>query len=105
MIEGSGKKFDPILLKIFITMMGNYPVGTLLLLDSGEMGVVISHSVEKEQAFPQIVLLVKNERGELSKGDVVDIGENNAENGPYKRNIVKSINPGTYGIKPAQFII
>lgn len=34
----AGKDFDPILLKAFINMIGIYPVGTLVELNTGEIG-------------------------------------------------------------------
>ena len=39
MLAQSGTSFDPILLKVFINMLGAFPVGTLLKLDTGEMGL------------------------------------------------------------------
>ena len=47
MLEGAGKDFDPILIKIFINMLGVYPVGTLLRLDTGKLALVISSSRKK----------------------------------------------------------
>ena len=41
MLMGSGKEFDPIILKVFINMLGGYPLGTLLKLDTGELGLVV----------------------------------------------------------------
>jgi HD-GYP domain-containing protein (c-di-GMP phosphodiesterase class II) len=44
MLEQSGTSFDPVLLKVFINMLGAYPVGTLLKLDTGEIGIVVGRS-------------------------------------------------------------
>ena len=49
MLEGAGKDFDPILIKIFINILGVYPVGTLLKLDTGELALVISSSRKKKK--------------------------------------------------------
>ena len=40
MLERSGKDFDPGLVKVFISMIGIFPLGTLVLLNSNEMGIV-----------------------------------------------------------------
>ena len=40
MMENSGKDFDPTLLKWFVNMVGVYPVGTLLKIDTGEIALV-----------------------------------------------------------------
>jgi hypothetical protein len=41
MVEGGGKDFAPNLLKIFVGTLGLYPIGTLIWLDTGEMGLVM----------------------------------------------------------------
>ncbi len=40
MLKDQGIDFDPILLKIFIGLVGIYPIGSLLLLDTREVGIV-----------------------------------------------------------------
>jgi HD-GYP domain-containing protein (c-di-GMP phosphodiesterase class II) len=40
LIHYSGTFFDPMLVKLFAEMIGLYPPGTLVLLDSGDVGVV-----------------------------------------------------------------
>ena len=42
MSQSSGESFDPELLKLFIASVGLYPVGSLVELDTGEMGLVYS---------------------------------------------------------------
>ena len=105
MLKESGKQFHPILLKIFIAMMGSYPVGTLLLLDSGEMGIVMDYPLNTENSLPRIVLLANDGNGGTTKGEIVDLAENNLEGGTFKRSIVRSLQPANYGIKPSEFII
>jgi hypothetical protein len=47
MLEGAGKEFDPILIKVFVNILGVYPVGTLLKLDTGELALVVRSSKNK----------------------------------------------------------
>jgi len=67
MLDRAGTEFDPILLKAFINMMGIYPVGTVLQLDTGELGLVVESSKGPDQARPRVLLLVR-EIGEAFAG-------------------------------------
>ncbi len=40
-IDQSGKHFDPLLVKLFVSMMGVYPVGSLVKLSNGSVGIVV----------------------------------------------------------------
>lgn len=41
MLDGQGQRFDPAILKAFIAMIGVFPLGTELSLDTGERGRVV----------------------------------------------------------------
>jgi HD-GYP domain-containing protein (c-di-GMP phosphodiesterase class II) len=104
MWERAGTDFDPILLKVFGMMMGTYPMGTLLELDTGERGLVLDYPLDSGGTLPRIVLLEEDGDGELRRGDVVDLGEKDPETGAYLRNVVTSHNAASSGIQPANFI-
>jgi HD-GYP domain-containing protein (c-di-GMP phosphodiesterase class II) len=105
MLKGSGKDFDPILLKVFINMLGVYPVGTLLRLDSGEFGIVVNRPRNGQPGRPVIVLLMSDDNGKFKKGNSVDLSEKDPKKDSFKRNILKSLHPATFGIQPADFIL
>ena len=105
MLEGSGKDFDPILLKVFINMLGVYPVGTLLELDTGEKGLVVPPAEDTDKSRPHIALLIPDSQGGYQKGETVSLAQQDPGTGSYLRNIVSSHHPMTYGIQPAEFII
>lgn len=105
MMEGSGTDFDPVLLKVFAIMMGTYPVGSLLELDTGEMGVVLDYPMQTGGSRPRVILLEKGEHGAMKSGEMVSLAEKDSESGAYRRNIVKSLNPAFYGIQPSAFIL
>ncbi len=105
MSEKAGKDFDANLLRVFFNMMGVYPVGTLVHLNTGEIGLVMDYPNRAEKKRPRIVLLVEDGRGGLERGEVVNIAEQNPYDGTFKRNIVKGLNPSSYGIQPASFLI
>ena len=105
MLKESGKDFDPILLKVFINMLGVYPVGTLLKLDTGELGIVQDSPKNGNHDRPQIVLLMSDDNGKFKKGKSVDLSEKKPDSESFIRNVVKSIHPSSIGVQPADFIL
>ena len=104
MVERAGTDLDPILLKMFGTMMGTYPVGTLLELDTGERGLVLDYPLESGGTLPRVILLEEDGDDELRRGDVVDLAEKDPSTGAYRRNVVTTLNAASAGIQPANFL-
>jgi HD-GYP domain-containing protein (c-di-GMP phosphodiesterase class II) len=105
MMDGAGKEFDPILLKAFVNMMGVYPVGTLLELDTGEWGLVADSPVGADRSRPRLLLLQADGSGGLKRGEIVDLSEKEPVTGGFKRTPVRSLHPAVRGIQPAQFLL
>jgi HD-GYP domain-containing protein (c-di-GMP phosphodiesterase class II) len=105
MWDGSGKDFDPILLKVFINMLGVYPVGTLLQLDTEEMGLVLDSPEDSDRTRPRVRLLVADGQGGFKKGKVVNLAERDPHTGSFQRTIIRSLNPSVYRIQPMEFIL
>jgi HD-GYP domain-containing protein (c-di-GMP phosphodiesterase class II) len=105
MAKGAGTDFDPILLKVFIKMMGIYPIGTLLKLDSGEIGLVTESSKETDPLRPRVVLLESVGKNKFKRLGIVSLSEKNFSSNTYKRNILKSYHPCLCGIQPAQYLM
>ncbi len=104
MLEGSGSDYDPTLLKIFVRMMGTYPVGTLLELNTGEMGLVMESPKDSFGSHPRVLLLEKDGQGGVKGGEAVELSEKDPETGTYRRTIVRSLNAASYGIQPVEFL-
>lgn len=105
MLEKTGEDYDPILLKVFINMLGVYPVGTVLKLDTGELCMVVEPSETINKDRPLVVLLLPDSEGKLKKGKTLSLDEFEPQKGTYIRNIQKSIHPSVYGIQPAEFLL
>jgi HD-GYP domain-containing protein (c-di-GMP phosphodiesterase class II) len=106
MLAKTGQEFDPLLLKWFINMMGIYPVGTLVRLNTGEAGLVCE-SPEKngESRQPRVLLIRKAGKKHLKAGPVVDLKEADPASGKPRRRIRSTHNPYQYGIQPAVFLM
>lgn len=105
MLERAGKDFDPALVKIFINMIGVFPLGTLVLLNTNEMGIVVQIQEDPELIDRPKVCLLNYSNGEYQKGKVVDLKEEDETTGAYKRTIAKTLDPNEYNINVAEFLI
>ncbi len=96
---GSGTQFDPLLVKVFIDMMGFYPVGTLVRLESGELGVVYGQG-EGEASHP-LVKLVGN--GDPEDGaPLIDLGRLRPGD-PSTGAVEAAVNPLLAGVDVASY--
>jgi len=105
MMERRGKDFDPILVKVFINMIGVFPLGALVLLNTSEMGVVVQMQEDPAMIDRPKVNLIYYREGEYRKGESVDLTEKDEGTGEYKRNIIKTLDPNNYNINIAEFLI
>jgi putative nucleotidyltransferase with HDIG domain len=105
MLERSGKDFDPALVKVFINMLGIFPLGTLVLMDTNDMGIVTKIHEDTELIDRPRVCLVYYSDGEYRKGKIVDLTEIEETTGKYKWTIVKTLDPNEYNINVAEFLI
>jgi len=79
----SEKHFNKILVKFFMEIIGIYPVGTLVLLDTGEMGIVFEQS--KEDPTRPKVLVITDEKRKMREPYLFDLKKYNLiTKKPYK---------------------
>jgi HD-GYP domain-containing protein (c-di-GMP phosphodiesterase class II) len=102
MMERSGTELDPLLMKFFVNMMGVYPVGTAVMLDTRELGLVHSNNM----MFPDRpkVLVITDPNGNKVKSYTVDLTEK-IPAGQYKRSIQKTMDPQKYRISLAEHLL
>jgi putative nucleotidyltransferase with HDIG domain len=105
MLERSGRDFDPAVVKVFINMIGIFPLGTLVLLNTNEMGIVMQIQEEAELVDRPKVCLLYYSDGEYRKGKMVDLREMDEATRNFKRSVVKTIDPNEYNIHVAEFLM
>ncbi len=93
LIKMSEKKFDPRIMKIFLVTMAIYPIGSMVQLDTNELGLVIQIS-EQSPLKPMIRILYDSKLKKLPENEthIVDMLKKDTVK------IIKVINPKELGI-------
>jgi HD-GYP domain-containing protein (c-di-GMP phosphodiesterase class II) len=104
MFDRAGKDYDPILIKVFINIMGVYPVGTLMKLETGELALVVSSPSRDFAKRPLVCILEKEDGGTYKKKEIINLDERDPETGNYVREIIETYHPSDLGIQPVQHI-
>lgn len=92
-------KFDPFLLKLFNDIVGVYPAGSLVLLNTDELALVLTNN-EKDKARPALKI-VGNKEGLHDKPVWVDLSSPDETN----RSVVRMVEPSRYGLDIKNFIL
>jgi len=95
MLEDSGTAFDPTLLSLFIATIGLYPLGSLVKLDSNELGLVCSINPQPQFIDRPRVKIVADPSGKLAM-KVIDLTEVDETTGAFTRSIVDCLTPSEY---------
>jgi HD-GYP domain-containing protein (c-di-GMP phosphodiesterase class II) len=105
MLSKSGQAFDPVLLKLFIHSVGIYPIGSLVLLDTDELAVVVRPSPDLQRGSRPWVKVISDPKGNpLEEGPELDLTEMNA-NGQYSRSIVRLVDNTEYRFDTSQYFL
>ena len=105
MFGKAGKSFDPILMKLFMTCVGIIPIGSLVLLDSNELAVVLKPASDPSEAEYPYVKVITDPQGEaIENGRELDLREKN-ENGEYRHYIVRLIDNTEHKIDTNRYFV
>ena len=105
MRDNPRRGMDPVVVKAFINLTGIYPVGTLVILDTMELGIVHAINPISELLSRPVVRIIGDPLGNvLHPGELVDLADKH-ENGNYRRTIIKTENPERYGIRIGDYFV
>lgn len=94
--DRAGTDYDPHLSRAFLQMMGAYPPGTRVRLDSGEEGLVVR--VNPSNPFRPVVRILRDSSGDVVRRlEVIDLMEKEAIGGRFARNVLCSITSAAMG--------
>ena len=99
--KGAGTRYDPLLVKAFINCMGIYPVGSAVLLRTGEIGVVVASNPAPEKVHQPVVKRVADAAQRAAEVLLLDLSQPEHAG----RSVVKCVDPEAYGLNPAHFVV
>ena len=105
MWENPRRGYDPVVVKAFINLIGIYPVGTCVILDTYEVAIVHAANADVNHVHRPVVRIVTTPDGALqSPGILFDLAEVDAA-GHHPRTIVKVTDPEKYGINVSDYFV
>jgi len=103
MEEASGKEFDPVLLRKFIRLIGVYPPGTFVRLDTNELGFVVQTN-PYDPYRPRAKIIIDSNGSRIENPQEVDLEEKIPETGSFRRSVKESVDPEQFGILPEEYL-
>lgn len=104
LMQGIGRAYDAGITKAFVNMLGIYPAGAAVRLNTGEVGVVIRPN-GRDVLHPRVTV-VFDRHGHSLEGDqrrTIDTAERDGV-GNFKRVIVDSLDPDQVGVDMAELV-
>jgi HD-GYP domain-containing protein (c-di-GMP phosphodiesterase class II) len=105
MRDNPSRGFDPLVVKAFISMTGIYPVGSVVILDTFELAVVVQANPDPQAMHQPIVRVVYDSLGvPVHPPRTIDLSETDAAGKPL-RSIIKTTDPERYGINVGDYFV
>lgn len=103
MLSKSGKSFDPVLLKLFVNCVGIIPIGSLVMLETSELAVVLKPAEDKANGERPIVRVITDPQGNsVDHGREVDLTEKD-ETGNFRHNVIRLIDNTEYKFDTSRY--
>jgi len=106
MWDNPKRGYDRVVVKALINLIGIYPVGTCVILDTLEVAIVAAPNPDTQQLNRPVVRIAVDADGATVPlpGNQVSLAEKD-ESGAYKRSIVKVTNPSRLGLTPGDYFV
>ncbi|MDQ3556777.1 MAG: HD domain-containing protein [Gemmatimonadota bacterium] len=105
MRDNPNRGLDPLLVRAFISMTGIYPTGSLVVLDSYELAVVMAPHPDPEGLHEPTVRIIFSSLGvPVDPPRTVDLSERDPASGAPRRSIIKTTDPERYGIHVGDYL-
>ena len=99
-----GSAFQPELVEQFLQCMGVYPTGSIVEMTSGEVGIVLSQNLTQRMR-PKIMLLLDADKAHFSVYKTIDLANVFEDQEGYPLNILRGLDPGSFGIDPTEYYL
>lgn len=104
MYRERGQLYQADLLEQFVQCLGAYPVGSLVELSTGEIGMVMAQN-QVRRLFPRVMLLTDADKQLLQEFKPLDLRDTWAGVDPARISIRKGVAPGSYGLDPKELYL
>ncbi|HWR81713.1 MAG TPA: HD domain-containing phosphohydrolase [Candidatus Deferrimicrobium sp.] len=105
MLSKSGKAFDTVLLKLFVNCVGIIPIGSLVMLETSELAVVLKPAVDKANAERPFIKVITDPQGNpVAHGSEIDLTEKD-ESGDFRHNIIRLIDNTEYKFDTSRYFV
>jgi pyruvate/2-oxoglutarate dehydrogenase complex dihydrolipoamide acyltransferase (E2) component len=99
----SGTVYDPKLSEAFVRLVGIYPIGSLVRLNSGELALVVRAN-PADPSRPFVRLLFDRSGRRRAEEQDVDLTELDAGTGRFRRTIIMAIDPTSKNFDVAKYL-
>jgi hypothetical protein len=105
MLSKSGKSFDAVLLKLFVNCVGIIPIGSLVMLETSELAVVLKPSAGPANTERPFVRIITDPQGNsIDHGREIDLTEKD-ETGDFRHNIIRLIDTTEYKFDTSRYFV
>lgn len=98
----SDKHFQAEMVEQFIQAIGIFPAGTLVELNTGEIGVVLKEN-QFSRLQPELVIILDSDKQQKQELEIVDLQDQGAPTPTVW--IERGIEPGAYSIDPREYFL
>jgi HD-GYP domain-containing protein (c-di-GMP phosphodiesterase class II) len=105
MRDNPRRGMDPVVVKAFVALLGIYPVGTLVVLDTFELAVVHGANSIAGMLSRPIVRIISDDVGNVRHpGELFDLAEKD-ETENYRKSVIKTVDPDRHGIRVGDYFL
>ncbi len=105
MFSKSGKAFDSVLLKLFVNCVGIIPIGSLVMLETNELAVVLKPATDKANAERPFVRVITDPEGNaIENGRELDLIEK-TDIGDFRHTIIRLIDNTEYKFDTSRYFV
>jgi len=104
LLREADRSFDPRLVKVFVSMVGFYPVGTVLELDTGETVVVSKPARDVADIARPTVKVIATADGLQCGGEDLNLAEID-KHGRYARNVRSVVQADRFGLNAPELLL
>ena len=101
--EGRDKAYHPWLTEQFIQCVGIFPIGSVVELSTGSIGVVITANRQR-RLRPRVALVLSPEKKPLATATIVDLMTDTHDSSGKPLEIKNMLPANTFGINPTDYI-